>query len=101
MALLCTDYKLLSKVLANRLKNVLELIIHRDQSYCVQDRSIMDNLFLMRDLYDICKLHNIDVGIVSLDQEKAFDRVDHGFLFSTLRAFWVWRRFCVTAGFVV
>ena len=52
VALLCTDYKLLSKVLANRLKKVLDQIIHRDQSYCVPDRSIMDNLFLMRDLID-------------------------------------------------
>ena len=47
----------------------------------------MDNIFLMRDLLDVCKLYSIDVGIISLDQEKAFDRVDHGFLFSTLRAF--------------
>ena len=87
MALLCTDYKLLSKVLANRLKKVLDQIIHRDQSYCVPDRSIMDNLFLMRDLIDVCKLYSFDTGVFSLDQEKAFDRVDHGFLFGTLRAF--------------
>uniref|UniRef100_A0A674PB36 Reverse transcriptase domain-containing protein n=1 Tax=Takifugu rubripes TaxID=31033 RepID=A0A674PB36_TAKRU len=87
VALLCTDYKLLSKVLANRLKNHLDLLVHRDQSYCVPDRSIMDNLFLMRDLFHLCKLYDIDVGVISLDQEKAFDRVDHKFLFSTLRAF--------------
>ena len=87
VALLCTDYKLFSKVLANRLKHFLELIIHRDQSYCVSDRSIMDNIFLMRDLLDVCKLYSIDLAIISLDQEKAFDRFDHGFLFSTLRAF--------------
>ena len=87
VALLCTDYKLLSKVLANRLKKVLDQVIHRDQSYCVPDRSIMDNLFLMRDLVDVCKLYSFDTGVFSLDQEKAFDRVDHGFLFGTLRAF--------------
>ena len=82
-----TDYKLFSKVLTNRLKKFLKLIIHRDQSYCVSDRSIMDNIFLRRDLLDVCKLYSIYVGIISLDQEKAFDRVDHGFLFSTLKAF--------------
>ena len=47
VALLCTDYKLLSKVLANRLKEYLDILVHRDQSYCVPDRSIMDNLFLV------------------------------------------------------
>ncbi|TWW53858.1 Transposon TX1 uncharacterized 149 kDa protein ORF 2 [Takifugu flavidus] len=53
VALLCTDYKLLSKVLANRLKNHLDLLVHRDQSYCVPDRDQgdVDNLIDSLDLY--------------------------------------------------
>lgn len=47
----------------------------------------MDNLFLIKDLWDICRLYNIDVGLISLEQEKAFGRVDHVCFFSTLRAF--------------
>ena len=94
VTLLCTDYKLLSKVLTNKLRNFMDLIIDRDQSYCVPERSIMDNLFVIWFLLDVCKLYNIDFGIVSLDQEKAFDRVDHSFLFSTLRAFGFENSFC-------
>ena len=45
IALLCTDYKVLSKVLSNRLRKYLGVVIHRDQSYCVPDCTIMDNLF--------------------------------------------------------
>ncbi len=41
--LLCSEYKILSKVFANRLKKYLHVIVHRDQSYCIPDRSIMDN----------------------------------------------------------
>lgn len=87
VALLCTDYKILSKVLANRLKVFMDLIIGVDQSYCVPGRSILDNLFLMRDVFDVCKTYGLNTGIISVDQEKAFDRVDHNFLFATLRAF--------------
>ena len=87
VSLLCTDYKVLSRALSNRLKVVLELIIHSDQTYCVPDRSIMDNIFCVRDILDVCKVYDLDVGIVSLDQENAFDRVDHSYLFSALKAF--------------
>ncbi len=53
--LCCVVYKLLFKVLSNRLKHFMDLLIHRDQSYCVPDRSIMDDLFLMKDLFDVGK----------------------------------------------
>lgn len=48
----------------------------------------MDNIFLIRDVIDVCRSDtNVNFGIVCLDQEKAFDRVDHSYLFSALRAF--------------
>ena len=43
ISLLCVDYKLLSKVLSNRLKKVMDQLIHRSQTYCVSGRSIVDN----------------------------------------------------------
>ena len=89
VALLCTDYKILPKVLANSLKVYIYLFIGTDQSYCVPDRSIQDNLVLMRDIFEIRRLYNIIVGIISIDQEKAFDCVDHSFLLATLQAFGV------------
>lgn len=55
----------------------------------IPDRSMLDNLFLMRDVCDICNLYNIDVGVIPIDQEKVFDRIDHSFLFATLQAYGV------------
>uniref|UniRef100_A0A8D3BRM1 Reverse transcriptase domain-containing protein n=1 Tax=Scophthalmus maximus TaxID=52904 RepID=A0A8D3BRM1_SCOMX len=98
VSLLCTDYKLLSRALSNRLKNILEIVVHSDQTYCIPDRTIMDNIFLMRDVIDLCKYHNLSVGIVSLDQEKAFDRVDHSYLFSALKTFGVGDGFLAWVG---
>ncbi len=93
VSLLCTDYKILAKCLANRLKRYLDTIIHSDQTYCVPERSIMDNLFLLRDAVDLSFKENINMGFLSIDQEKAFDRVDHGYLFSALSSFGFGERF--------
>lgn len=87
VALLTTEYNILSKCLANRLKKYLYLIVHRDQTYCVPERTISDNLFLIWDVLDICKVFKTKIGLISLDQEKVFDRVDHKYLFNVLGVF--------------
>ncbi|KAJ3605666.1 hypothetical protein NHX12_027711 [Muraenolepis orangiensis] len=98
VALLTVDYKVLSRALSNRLKGVLEMVIQQDQTYCIPDRSIMDNIFFMRDVMDVCRAHGVNVGVVSLDQEKAFDRVDHLYLFSALRAYGIGEGFLAWVG---
>ncbi|KAK3570801.1 hypothetical protein QTP86_026341, partial [Hemibagrus guttatus] len=77
VSVLCSDYKLLSKVLANRLAEVLGQVIHPEQTYCVPGRTIFDNISLARDVIDCSKGFKLDFGLISLDQEKAFDRVEH------------------------
>ncbi len=95
LALLRVDYKIVSMCIANRLNKVLCEIIYKDQSYCVNGRSITDSLHLMRDLIDYAQYNNSNVGIMSLDQEKAFDQVDHQFLFITLQSFGFGKHFCL------
>lgn len=87
VSLICADFKILSKALTNRLKKCMASVIHKDQTFCVPKRSIFDNLFLLRDIITVAKMHHLDIGFLSLDQEKAFDRVDHQYLFKTMEAF--------------
>lgn len=87
ISLMCIDYKILSKCLANRLKGVLDSIIQKEQSYCVPGRTIMDNLFVLRDIIDLSLVKKMDVGFLSVDQRKAFDFVSHDYLFNVLKAF--------------
>ena len=87
ISLLNTDYKICTKVLANRLRKVLSVILHEDQTCGVPGRSIFENLFLLRDTLDYVNHKELSAVIISLDQEKAFDRVNHAFLQRILERF--------------
>lgn len=86
VSLLCTEYKILSKALAMRLKKVMAQVVHSDQSYCIPNRSIFDNITLVRDLLAVFGNLGTNAGLISLDQQKAFDRVEHPYLWYTLES---------------
>ena len=69
-----------TKALAARLQKVLSSVLHEDQTCGVPGRSIVSNLNLIRDLIEYCSAKNLPLAIISLDQEKAFDRVNWNFL---------------------
>lgn len=62
----------------------MEHVIHNDQSYCIPGRSIFDNISFIRDLVNSADMFGFKCGLISLDQEKAFDRVEHSYLWSTM-----------------
>ena len=84
ISLLNTDYKILSKVLTNRLKNIAKSIIGPEQTCGIAGRSIFDNLHLLRNVYDYCRQRGIPCVAICFDQAKAFDSLDHGYLLYVL-----------------
>ena len=80
------DIKILCKARANRLLHILPNIIHTTQT-AVYGRQIDQTIHLIRDLIDLANKEDETVAFIFLDQEKAFDRVNHEFLFKTMRAF--------------
>ena len=48
---------------------------------------------LSRDIIDYAKCDGIPMYIINVDQEKAFDRVSHEYLFRVLKAFGLGDRF--------
>ena len=85
ISLLNVDYKICSKAISLRLSKVLDSIVDPDQTCSVPGRSIASNLFLLRDVLDHIERTGETGILVSLDQEKAFDRVDRTFLLNLLR----------------
>lgn len=85
ISLLCCDYKIISKTLANRMKWILASVIADRQTCGVRGRCIAQNLIYMRDLIFFADFNKIDGYILSIDQEKAFDLMDREFLIRVLQ----------------
>jgi len=76
-------YKLISKVLANRLKLILPQIITENQSTFLSGRLITDNVLITFELmhYLDHKRDGKDCYMeIKLDMSKAYDRVEWGFI---------------------
>ena len=87
ISLLNVDYKIATRAISGRLLTVLSTIIGPDQTCGVRGRTISSNIFLIRDLLEYVDREEIPLALLSLDQEKAFDHVDWGFLRRTLETF--------------
>ena len=87
ITLLTTDYKILTKVLTNRLWKILPSLVHTDQTVSILRRTINNNSQLLHDVIYYANEHDIPLAVISVDQLKAFDRVAHRFLFKALERF--------------
>ncbi len=85
ISLLNVDYKIISKSMVNRLKTVAHNIIGPEQSCGIPKRTIFDNLHFLRNTFDYCKERSLTCIALCFDQVKAFDRVDHEYLFFILK----------------
>jgi hypothetical protein len=88
ISLLCSDYKIIAKVLAERMKVVLPSIIHKDKTGFLKDRYIGKKcicLFLDTQQY-LYKTNKTGYAFLA-HWEKAYDRIDRPFLEKSLSAF--------------
>ena len=84
ITVLNTDYKIFTRILTNRLANVAPYLIHPDQAGFMKRCHIEDQTDLARLMVHACKADAENSAIVCLDQEKAYDKIAHPFLWVTL-----------------
>ena len=84
IVLLNVDFKILSKIFANRLKLVLDDLIDPLQAGFIKNRQISDNIRRLFDLMELTWAAQMPAIIISVDFHKAFDRVDYTALYKIL-----------------
>lgn len=97
-------YRIIAKVLANRLRKVLPSLISENQSAFIQNRGITDNVLIAFEMiHHMSRKKHGRVGEVALklDTSKAYDRVSWSYLRRRMKAMgfceqWVdWMMLCV------
>jgi hypothetical protein len=87
IALCNVIYKIISKVIALRLKPILPFIISKEQSGYVEGRKIMDNVILVHEIIHSLKSTHTPGMLLKLDLSKAFDRLSWHYMKALLEAF--------------
>ncbi|KAJ9557801.1 hypothetical protein OSB04_012415 [Centaurea solstitialis] len=77
-------YKLISKVLAERMKKVIGGMISIEQSAFLKGRSILDGILIANEMVDFLKKSKRKAKILKIDFEKAYDTVEWTFLLEAL-----------------
>jgi hypothetical protein len=84
ITLLNTDYKTLKKALAIKLAETVPSIIHKDQAGFIPGRSIVDQIKLVESIINHAEHESEGGAVVALDQEKAYDKIRHDYLWRTM-----------------
>ena len=93
ITLLNTDYNIFASIIAKQL-NVLYPIIVEVQSRFMRKRHNSNNIRLVIDIIDYSFLCPDDSFFFLLDFYKAFDTVEHNFIFQTIEKFGFGDLFC-------
>jgi hypothetical protein len=87
ITLLNVDYKILAKILTNRLRPLIDEHLQTNQFCGVPGNTILDVLATVRNTIASAEIKKRPMCIVSLDFQEAFDRTSHTYLATILKSY--------------
>nr|GEV40154.1 RNA-directed DNA polymerase, eukaryota [Tanacetum cinerariifolium] len=94
ISLIGSVYKVVTKILANRLTTVISGLISNTQSTFVANRHILDGPFILNKVLARCKRRRKQALVFKVDFAKAYDSVRWDFLLDVLLAFGFGPKWC-------
>ncbi|GJT80238.1 RNA-directed DNA polymerase, eukaryota, reverse transcriptase zinc-binding domain protein [Tanacetum coccineum] len=94
ISLIGSMYKIIAKILANRLVLVLGDLVNEVQSAFIADRQILDGPFILNEIVQWCQSKKKQSLVFKVDFEKAFDSVRWDYLDDILRRFGFGEKWC-------
>nr|GEX01492.1 RNA-directed DNA polymerase, eukaryota [Tanacetum cinerariifolium] len=94
ISLIGSLYKIVSKILANRLAGVLGDIVNEMQLAFIAGRQILDGPFILNEVLQWCKIKKKQSLIFKVDFEKAYDSIRWDFLDDILKNFGFGKKWC-------
>ena len=86
ITVLNAEYKILTTALMGKLSVLAPKLVNKCQAAFIKGRSIFDQIDLVTRMTDLCEITNQEGAIIALDQEKAYDKIRHDYLWQTLEA---------------
>jgi hypothetical protein len=86
LALMNADYKLLSRIIANRLRPCMNDLLHPSQHCGIRDNNILGAISALRETTANAELTNEPTCLLSFALKGAVDNIGHSYLFAVLRS---------------
>ncbi|GJR47768.1 RNA-directed DNA polymerase, eukaryota, reverse transcriptase zinc-binding domain protein [Tanacetum coccineum] len=94
ISLIGIHYKIIAKILANRLSKVIDKIVSKEQSAFIAGRQILDGPVILSEIIEWYKKRKKKLLIFKVDFEKAFDSISWNYLIHILDSFGFGNKWC-------